>query len=500
MPVKYVNTPTATLTDLKGKKRMLLWGDAVHVDNWPTVTARGVDGTINANVLVDDLDLLEIYVIDVGQGDSVLIKTPDAPAPRWHLIDAGRANKDQMTKKGAANFLRWKFIEDLKQPAVTLENVLISHPDEDHFGGLADVLSGTLFNGNTFPISVANFYHPGIGRFAGDDPVGAKRPGKVDAFPHPGHGKTRNGSFITELLDGAATFANPARPFGDSFAAVAPLIGSVPANVRRLSRSDGFLPGYEPGAASTTVHILGPILETFVDDQDGTTRQGLRSFGGVGQTTNGHSIVLRFDFGQARILLTGDLNETSQNLLLSYVADNEFQVDVAKACHHGAEDVQLDFLKAMKPRATVVSSGDNEDYSHPRPLLLGSAGRYGREGVDDLTGKLMPPLVYSTELARSVKLDDAAMARVVEHREGQLVKIQHAPRYIDVRPEEEKDKNRFRNLTWLPLATNLVYGLVNIRTDGTRILCATLEEETANFDWKVFRAGVNPAAVSPASQ
>jgi hypothetical protein len=34
---------------------------------------------------------------------------------------------------------------------------------------------------------------------------------------------------------------------------------------------------------------------------------------------------------------------------------------------------------------------------------------------------------------------------------------------------------------------DLVYGLVNVRTDGKEILCATLEEKGDDFDVKVLR-------------
>jgi hypothetical protein len=42
------------------------------------------------------------------------------------------------------------------------------------------------------------------------------------------------------------------------------------------------------------------------------------------------------------------------------------------------------------------------------------------------------------------------------------------------------------------MATDLVYGLVNVRTDGQRILCATMKEGSSDFDLQVFQAGVDP--------
>ena len=84
--------------------------------------ARGRNGWVATDVLTTE-SLLEIYVIDVGQGDGILIRTPD---DKWHLIDAGVENDKQMTKKGTANLLRWKFQEDLRRETVFLENVIVA--------------------------------------------------------------------------------------------------------------------------------------------------------------------------------------------------------------------------------------------------------------------------------------------------------------------------------------------------------------------------------------
>lgn len=70
-----------------------------------------------------------------------------------------------------------------------------------------------------------------------------------------------------------------------------------------------------------------------------------------------------------------------------------FEVDVAKGCHHGASEFSVPFMAAVNPYATVVTSGDNEVYSHPRADGNGYAGRYS-EGER--------PLAFSTELALSV--------------------------------------------------------------------------------------------------
>ena len=117
-------------------------------------------------------------------------------------------------------------------------------------------------------------------------------------------------------------------------------------------------------------------------------------WGNEGKTVNGHSLLLKATFGTRTMMFGGDLNLESEEYIMSkYPEDHPLEVDVAKACHHGSSDFSVDFMAKLNPYATVISSGDNEGFSHPRADAIGCAGKYAR-GVR--------PLVYSTELARSV--------------------------------------------------------------------------------------------------
>ena len=461
----------------------LLWGDPLQEIERDgeriKVRARRRTGWLPASA-VGDTGLLEIYVIDVGQGDGVLLRTPHDDA--WHMIDGGIRAHQQMTRKGAANFVRWKFIDDLQHGRITLRNMILSHPDADHYGGLIDLLSGALPDGRTFDIEVQNFWHNGIGRFKDGDKLGALRTDTRSApLPQAGFGIKPDGRFITELLDGKTHFGRPRRAFASDFAALAKAVGKLPKKVNRLAQADGWLPGYAPAAGAAAIRVLGPVLEPLAGGG-----KGLRWLGSESVTRNGHSVVLRVDYGNARLLLTGDLNTASQRLLLSCQPAAEFEVDVAKGCHHGSDDVELRFVRAMAARATVVSSGDNEDYAHPRPRVLGASARYGRESRA-ADGELLPPLVYSTELARSVGLDFAAHARTVA-----APKQPYEPAALEV-DFDASPLGAYRRLSWLPMATDLVYGLVNVRSDGRRILCATMKEGSSDFDLQVFLAGADAA-------
>lgn len=461
----------------------LLWGDPLHElersGDRVKVRARRRTGWLPAGV-VGDTGLLEVYVIDVGQGDGMLLRTPHDDA--WHLIDAGVRAADQMTRKGAANFVRWKFIDDLQRDRVSLANAIVSHPDADHFGGMIDLLAGALPDGRSFAVEVERFWHSGIGRFKDGAKLGATRADTSLTPPtQAGFGVKPQGTFIVELLAGKTHFARPARAFAGDFAELAKLVGRVPKQVKRLSQAERWLPGYAPAPGAASIRVLGPLAETLAGGG-----VGLRDLGSDSVTRNGHSVVLRVDYGRARLLLTGDLNTASQKLLMGVHAADEFTVDVAKGCHHGSDDIDLRFVRACAARATVISSGDNEDYAHPRPRILGASARYGRESRA-ADGDTMPPLLYSTELARSVGLSFAAHARTVAEP-----KLAYRPDQLEA-DFDASPAGRYRRLSWLPIATDLVYGLVNVRTDGQRILCATMKEGSSDFDLQVFEAGIDPA-------
>lgn len=473
------------LKDDSGKTvATLLWGDPLvevqRVADRVQVRARRQLGWLPA-ACVGDVGLLELYVIDVGQGDGVLMRTPHDNA--WHLIDAGVRAADQMTQKGAANFLRWKFIDELKLPAVKLANVVLTHPDADHFGGIIDVLAGTLPDGRTFGVEVQNFWHPGMARFKDGEKLGAKRADtSTTPMLNPGLGIKPAGTFITELVDGKTHFKTPQRAFATEYAALAKLVGAVPKKVKRLEHHVTWLPGYAPAPGQAAIRVLGPVVEKLAGGG-----KGLRVFNSESVTRNGHSIMLRVDYGAARVLLTGDSNTASQKLLLSCQAASEFSADVAKGCHHGSDDIDLNFVRAMAARATVISSGDNEDYAHPRPRVLGACGRYGRDSLAP-DGEVLPPLLYSTELARSVGLSFAKQARTVAEPA-----VLFKPEELEAGFGSNVTQGRYKRLSRLPMATDLVYGLVNVRSDGQRILLGYMKEGGSDFDIQVFRAGVTPA-------
>lgn len=134
------NKYTAKLLTEDGQKQDLLWCDYINVvergETTCKVRARGSTGTLPTNRLMSE-PLLEVYFIDDGQGDGVLVRTPDG---RHMLIDGGLPRNNQLTGKNAADFVDWKLFFDYGDYKIHIDAMIASHSDYDHYGGLWDLM------------------------------------------------------------------------------------------------------------------------------------------------------------------------------------------------------------------------------------------------------------------------------------------------------------------------------------------------------------------------
>jgi beta-lactamase superfamily II metal-dependent hydrolase len=451
----------------------LLWGDFVQItgperDGRLPVRSRA-DGWMDPQDLQEER-LLEIVFVDIGQGDGMLMVTPD---DQKILIDAGEG--DNMYR-----FLRWRFGDFKKR--MEFSRVLISHGDADHWGGF-----GRLFAEPN--LSFGTIYHNGLVERA--DASGADALG-----PRTALGGRR---FITGILsedqDMRGLLSDSAKVGRKRYAG---LLQSLLASERverfqmlgRPADQPRHLPGFGPDQA-LAIEVLGPVIER----PSGVP--ALRWLGSVGKTKNGHSILLRLRYRDISVLLGGDLNTPSQDLLLTThtglpspasgheatsaliaSASAVFRSDFAKACHHGSADFSSTFLAAVNPIAVIVSSGDEESFAHPRPDALGAYG---------LAGRGARPLIFSTELARSsaerIKFPNRYRAEVLRLVD-RLVAVQATgDEAASIRAREQLEE-RLGDVD----RSVAVYGAINLRTDGRRAVLAYRIEKPLRPDrrWDLY--------------
>lgn len=494
-----------------GHKGTFIWGDRVRVLRSQTgvkrVSARGIEYWINNRHLGGE-PLLEVYVIDVGQGDGLFVVTPDG---HNIMIDGGNTRASQNGGKNAADFVDWKFYKDYvsfsdrrkpEKTKIRLDAMIATHNDIDHFGGLFDLIDQDEKDKaelDASGVTVETFYHAGLSWwFNGRDSRGqAKRSlGPVSA----GH-YTKLLANRASALDAVANFNDPdlntlSGSWGEFIRAATQVkrnSGSPSAITRLSSATHDYLTGFEPAPGKCAIRILGPIEANV----DGTP--ALKRFpDGDSKNTNGHSVVLRLDYGERRILLTGDLNTHSQNNIMNHYASEffaEYNSDVAKGCHHGSHDVSYRFLEGVRPLCTVISSGDAETYDHPRPSIIAASAITGRRLVDHEEDSLICPLIYITEVARSVTI--TKVGEMKEYPQPRPKFEAKKPAGAEIVHNTEEEMARFRlflgssqsspfhwpRLDVANVVRGLRYGLINIRTDGKRLFFAQLEE--SGQDWAV---------------
>ena len=326
---------------------------------------RGRDGVIvkTSNWNPDKVFLrkrsLEMYFLDVGQGDAAFVVTPNNIKI---LVDGG-------LKDRALGFLIWKYRLDKPNTKVTIDHMFLSHADADHVEGLIPLLKHPK-------ITVKNIYHNGIAIFkSGFNEALGRVVGKKLTTVHDSI-QELNG---LDLTDGYENWINAVKDSG--------------ANYRRMDASDGII---DIGDNDIEVEVVGPILDT-----DGS----LDWFSDKAHTINGHSLVFRLGYNHVRTFFSGDLNIKGGKKVLSVPGNNlKVNAHIFKAPHHGSHEFHQELFDAVNPMITVVSSGETPDHGHPRANFLGCIGKAGR-GEE--------PLIFSTEL--SALFVDAGDSDSVNH-------------------------------------------------------------------------------------
>ncbi len=533
----------------------LIWGDCVQImergDNVCRVRARGFTGDVATDRLTEDA-LMSIYFIDVGQGDGILVNTPDG---RHLLVDGGLERAKQHTGKNAADFVDWKFYRDYGDYRIRLDSLMASHSDNDHYGGLHDLVRHNPLRDNFLAdreldclgVDITTFHHPGLSRWesrSGANPAhhDGLGPRELDAdFNYFVRLLGDRDDAEASIINNATTeLSGPWKYFVRDVLANDTNTGVMRVGLDRdVLQTSAELPDLW-SADGYAIKVLGPV----------TVERGgqpcLPDLGPKSYNTNGHSICLRLDIGNARIMLTGDLNKPSMDWLSACYGDRmgAWQCDVAKACHHGSHKISYQFLEAMRPAATVISSGDAEGHAHPRPEIVAASAISGRIEIDRDNDVLLTPLVYSTEIERSISLgtvnrleyigvttddDNVTHSGSLLGRHYQAInqKALLSPTEIadiEALPEDQQDdlsgaikkanRSLFREqeqailddtmqlkvgatiprgplgaeFKWLPFWRARVmeknhYGLVNVRTDGETVMCATMDE--TQEDWIV---------------
>lgn len=228
---------------------------------------------------------LHVYMLNVGQADSILIQYNGQNM----LIDTGDVDH------------RASLVKQLKDKNVSeIENVIITHPHGDHLGGMTALFKNFKIkhiydNGVTANNAMYRNYLSTI---------------KSNGIPHD---TLRKGDQVTFNKDIIFTILAPSEPL---FSA---------DNTRKVSTN------------------------------------------GI---TNNNSIVSRMTYGDFSILFSGDAQKESEKKMLNEYG-NQLKSDILKVGHHGSKTSSyIQFVKAVAPKAALISCGAGNEYKFPHKPTL----------------------------------------------------------------------------------------------------------------------------------
>jgi beta-lactamase superfamily II metal-dependent hydrolase len=443
----------------------LAWGDPVRdVQVADGVTSfRVVGGSfrnsrvrVKGNLALRDTPLLRLSMIDVQQGDGLILETPEG---KIVLIDGG---DNQLFARHVAA----RFAGTSEEKPLEVDAIVITHGDADHFEGLAEIVkSETLVNTVTEPrrerkrvfLHPARVLHNGLVKapssVAGRRTPDAELLGATQEFD----GRLYATRLVDRLDEVDPTDMNG--PFRNWAAALEhwearrAALGLDPIDIARVGTDTPERLDFLTEEDGIAIDLFGPLVENhgttaavpFLRTPKNDPRLHLPThvpkYGGysASHTINGHSIAFRLRFGNVRFMLTGDLNRESMEVA-RLARPQDLAAEILKVPHHGSHDFDYAFLEAVGAVVSMVSSGDEsaaKEYIHPRATLVAALGKAARADLG---------VVFITELAAFFRQRGEA---------------------VESRPDTVDDRKPFFAFE----RTN--FGIVHIRTDGERVLAFT---------------------------
>jgi competence protein ComEC len=97
------------------------------------------------------------------------------------------------------------------------------------------------------------------------------------------------------------------------------------------------------------------------------------------ESSNDDSVVVKLQFRQRSILLTGDIEKKTETQLIS----PDLHADVVKVAHHGSKTSSTEaFVSTTSPRFAIISVGQDSMFGHPHAEVV---ERWTKNGAEVLT-------------------------------------------------------------------------------------------------------------------
>jgi competence protein ComEC len=284
-----------------------------------------------AAIDAEDVEL-DIYVIDVGQGDSTLIVGPQEDGERFvMLIDAGRSSSASAVEPLLA------------QAGVTEIDVAIAtHYDEDHIGGFTDI-SGSSVLWETEEVD---------GEFACQPRLFFPSKAIVDPGPSPGVSNTeRQWDLCVAQLTGGT---------GE------PKHIEVTGGNNNLGKTFNLGGGYTAEIVTGGGHVLGHPHAI-----EGADSKNEMSVAVLVSNPEGFDFLVTGDLiGQPLESGSGPEDAALEKALGQTLKADGVDIEVLRIGHHGAANASEDtFIDDINPEVAIISVGKN-GHGHPHNKTL----------------------------------------------------------------------------------------------------------------------------------
>lgn len=278
---------------------------------------------------------LKVHFIDVGAGDAALIQYGSGNTAQYALIDAGpvyyeRTNKQRIdTSDRVRQYLK-------KQGISHLKFVLLTHPHQDHIGGMIKIL---------------------------DDPSI-----QIDTI----YGNDTNLQLLQSSDDKNQQTAQTAamKEYRDNEGVYETVIEKM------TQRMDQGTLRYVVPKPGQKVRIGNAVLTFYgvINNQYSYARKGDLNY----RQVNKYSIVSKLSYGSNTFLMTGDAQKETIELLIK--RGYNLQAQVLKVPHHGMQDILQNtsgvrsdhntLFQRTKAKISVISNGYDNIYKAPHKKVL----------------------------------------------------------------------------------------------------------------------------------